>query len=476
MRIHDRITEYFAAHRAEIVRDLSALCAIPSVEGEPLPGMPYGRAVDEALRAAEGMFAREGFVTERDPMGRYALVHYGVGEKTIGIFAHCDVVPAGDGWTVTEPFAPVVRGRALFARGVHDNKGGVVATLYLLMAFRDLGIDPGCRITVFLGGNEETGMSDLEAFRRANAAPDISLVPDNNPPVSLGEKGRTAGWLASPPVLRVIEDFTGGEAFNVVLDSAEARLEYSDGLLAELLRAVEGHPEVTLAADRREGVIRVSAKGRSAHASHPTDSVNAAAVLARLLASCNAIPFDERAVMASAAMFAGDPYGGTLGIAGEDPAFGVRTAVVGMVRVKDGRLLLSEDIRYGVPSAELAPQLFEGVDGEDFEFYVASSHDAFDHGEDDAVAARLLEAFTRVTGDALPPYRSGGGTYARCLPRAYSFCVQYAPKGEAAEVDVPKGHGAPHTPDEYIVVDDLLLGMRILTEYTLTSAEILSNE
>lgn len=474
--LKDRIYDYFASHREAIIADLSALCRIPSVQGEAMPGMPYGAAVDEALRAAEGMFVREGFPTERDPEGRYALAHFGRGEKEVGIFAHCDVVPAGDGWTVTEPFSPVLHEGAIFARGARDNKNGVVAALYLFKAFRDLGIDPGCRLTVFLGANEETGMSDLAAFREAHDAPDISLVPDNNPPVSLGEKGRTAGWLVSPPVLHVIEDFCGGEAFNVVLGVAEARLEYSGALWDELVRMAQKRPELSLSADREEGTIRVTAKGRSAHASHPEGSVNAAAMLAKFLAACDAIPFDERGVMASASMFAGDPYGGTLGVAGEDPAFGRRTAVVGMARVRDGRLLLSEDVRHGAPFAELAPLLFEGVDGEDFEFYIDESHDAFDHGDDDAVAARLLPAFTRVTGDTLPAYRSGGGTYARCLPRAYSFCARYAPKGEECAIVLPEGHGGEHAPDEYVVIDELLLGMRILAEYTLTVSEILSHE
>ncbi len=476
MVINDAMTAYFSAHREEIVRDLSALCSIPSVEGEALPGMPYGREVDAALRAAEAMFIREGFVTERDPEGHYALAHYGEGERTVGIFAHCDVVPAGDGWTVTEPFAPVLREGVIFARGVHDNKGGAVAALYLLMAFRDLGIDPGCRITVFLGANEETGMGDLPAFLRQHKAPDISLVPDNDAPLSIGEKGRTTGWLASPPVLRVIEDFRGGSALNVVLDTAEARLEYSDALLAELSHLAESRPGISLTADREGGCLKVVARGRSAHASHPEGSRNAAGVLANVLSSCVTLPAEERAVMASAAMFAEDPYGGTLGIAGEDAGFGARTAAIGMARVRDGRLFLSEDIRYGCSFSELATLLFEGVDAEEFEFYVTSSHDAFDHGDDDAVAKRLLAAFTRVTGDELPLYRSGGGTYARCLPRAYSFCVKYAPRGQERTVDIPDGHGNVHSPDECVVVDELLLGMRILAEYTLTAVDILLNE
>ncbi|MBQ2719098.1 MAG: M20/M25/M40 family metallo-hydrolase, partial [Clostridia bacterium] len=162
--LNDRIYDYLAAHREAMLADLALLLAIPSVRAMPEEGMPFGREVDRALRAAEALFVREGFTTERDPLGRDALAHFGKGEREIALLAHCDVVPAGEGWTLTAPFTPRMVDGCLVGRGSHDNKGGVIASLYLLMALRDLGLEPACRVTVFLGGAEETGMEDAHAF------------------------------------------------------------------------------------------------------------------------------------------------------------------------------------------------------------------------------------------------------------------------------------------------------------------------
>ena len=108
--------------------------------GAPQEGMPYGIGVDTALRAAEAMFREDGFATERDPEGRYFLATYGEGERTLGLFAHADVVPAGDGWTLTAPFEPLRRDGLLIARGADDNKTGIISSLYLLRAVRELSL------------------------------------------------------------------------------------------------------------------------------------------------------------------------------------------------------------------------------------------------------------------------------------------------------------------------------------------------
>lgn len=39
------------------------------------------------------------------------------GEHQLDILAHLDVVPAGEGWTVTQPFEPIVKDGKLYGRG-----------------------------------------------------------------------------------------------------------------------------------------------------------------------------------------------------------------------------------------------------------------------------------------------------------------------------------------------------------------------
>lgn len=475
--MRDRITEYFEAHKEEMLLRLAALCEIPSVQGVPESGKPFGKSVDDALRLAEAMFSEEGFSAARDPEGRYVLATYGEGERTIGLFAHADVVPPGEGWTVTEPFLPVIREDVLIARGARDNKAGIVSSLYLFKALRDLNIPIKSRLVAFIGGNEETGMVDVRAFCEAHTAPDISIVPDNAYPFSLGEKGRVTAWLVSPPLLSDIIDFNGGNAYNVVLDSATATMYYSGALLGALEEAVKDRTDLSVSVNDANGRIVLSATGRPAHAASPASGINAASLIAEVLAACPALSADERGLMASAAMFLSDPYGGALGMAGSDPAFGKRTAVAGMVRVRDGRFFISQDIRFGtgIKSDELLSIIAEGADSEDFEVMVDTATDAFDLGDDAPLTAPLLDAFARVTGNtALRPFRSGGGTYARHLPNAYSVGEHYAPDASKPAF-IPENHGGAHAPDEYITAQSLLDSLRILTEYITTADAVLNN-
>ena len=265
----------------------------------------------------------------------------------------------------------------------------------------------------------------------------------------------------------------------MVLDRVRVTLLYSEPLLASLIGLTEGREELSLSADPEAGRIYLDARGRSAHAAAPAGSVNAAAVAAELLASSEALSVDERGVLASAALFLSDPYGGTLGIAGRDGPFGGRTAVNGMVRVRGGRLLLSEDIRYGIPAtfAELYPAIAENVEAEDWEAHLVSEGDGYDVGDADPLAEVLLASYRRLTGvtDA-KPYRSGGGTYARHLPRAFSHGLTVPGIGPSPAAILGEGHGDPHRPDECIPVESYLAAMRILIEYAQVAADFVNNE
>lgn len=474
--IKDRITEYFAAHREEMLERLAALCRIPSVAGEAEEGKPFGAEVDRALRLAEEMFREEGFPTERAPGGEYVLASFGEGERTVGIFAHADVVPRGEGWTVTEPFEPCEYQGLLVARGVEDNKAGIIAALYLLKAVRELGLPVDARLLVFIGGNEESGMRDVVAFKEGHALPDVSFVPDNNPPLSIGEKGRAEGWLVSPSVLRTVLDFHGGIAYNVVLGRAVATLVDREEIYASLTALTAG--KVGLALTREAGVISLTAEGRSSHASSPAGSTNAAALLAGVLASCEELPEEERGVMRATARFLSDPFGGTLGIAGEDGPFGRRTAACGMARVSDGRLLLSMDIRYGscIGWEELSGLLASTLAKEGWEFRCGEATDGFDHGDTAPLVGALLAAFRRVTGDEqAAPYRSGGLTYARHLSHAFSMGLVVNSVRPLQDDVLSGGHGHPHAPDEGLPIDSFLAAMRVLAEYVTTASGFLAN-
>ena len=471
--IADRITAYLAEHREQMLTRLSSLCEIASVEAESEEGAPFGREVARALSRAASMFCEEGFVTEWGSDRSYFLAFFGEGDREIGIFTHADVVPGGEGWQRTAPFTPCLSDGALVARGAEDNKGGILAALYLLMAVRDLSLPCPSRLVVFVGGNEETGMRDIEAFCREHTPPAVSFVPDNAPPFSLGEKGMLRAFLVSPPVFSDVLDFRGGEACNVVLARATVTLRYGEALLASLRELVSGQEALSLQACPQEGKILLTAVGRAAHASRPEGSRNAAAMAAELLSRA-ALPAEERRVLRTAARYLSDPFGNTLGIGGEDAPFGRRTAVTGIVRLSEGRLFLSEDIRFGasVSARALSAELEREAAREDFSLMTESVSDGFDLGDSDPLAERLLSSYRRLTGETeAVPYRSGGGTYARHLPRAYSVGLSVPSVGPSCSELAALGYGGAHEKDECLPIDSYLASLRILTEFVLLAAE-----
>ncbi len=69
---------------------------------------------------------------------------------------HMDVVPPGQGWTVS-PFAGTVRGGRLYGRGSSDMKSGIAAAIFAAEALRRTGIRLGGSIEISATVDEESG-------------------------------------------------------------------------------------------------------------------------------------------------------------------------------------------------------------------------------------------------------------------------------------------------------------------------------
>ncbi|MCE4603474.1 MAG: M20 family metallopeptidase [Aeropyrum sp.] len=71
---------------------------------------------------------------------------------------HYDVVPGGPGWSVTEPFKPVIRDGRLYGRGAIDMKGGIAAAMGAFKALSEAGAWPeGLRVEAAFVPDEEIG-------------------------------------------------------------------------------------------------------------------------------------------------------------------------------------------------------------------------------------------------------------------------------------------------------------------------------
>ena len=136
-------------YQDEIFADLARLIAVPSVRGEAEPGKPFGTAPAQALQCILEIAEKLGFPTRN--VGNYAgHAEYGEGEEIAAVLSHVDVVPAGDGWD-TDPFTMTKIGNQYFGRGVADDKGAAVVSLYCLKVLQDEQVVTKRRIRTIFG-------------------------------------------------------------------------------------------------------------------------------------------------------------------------------------------------------------------------------------------------------------------------------------------------------------------------------------
>ena len=459
--LQERIEEYALQSRQGVVEDLKTLVRIPSISHFGADGMPFGKGcaqvLDKALELAQG----HGLATQNCGYW-YGLAQCGEGDKTIGLFSHLDVVPVGNNWA-HDPFDPIEKDGLLIGRGVTDNKNAAVVSMYVMKAFRELGLPLRSKLSLFFGCSEETGMQDIEHFVEEQPMPDFSIVPDTDFPVCHGEKGIYSFQAVCKTPWSRVKELSGGVASNVVPDSAQAVLPPEAALLAEVKATAEKTTGITVA-EGPEGLI-VSAAGRTAHAARPQAGDNALKKLLRFLSTLEGLGESDRAICAFAADTIEDCYGEHLGIAFTDEPSGRLTCISGLAHTEEGRLVMGYNIRYSVThKGELVTAGLEKAFAPGWELRSISDSVPMYLPADDPKVKELCRIYHEVTGKDATPYVIGGGTYARHLQNAVGFGMETdTPTG------LPEGHGKAHEPDEAVIIDELLDAIKI---YILSILEV----
>jgi len=459
--LEQRIDEYLKQNREHIVSDLCELVRVPSIQSAPVPGKPFGEACYNAVNKAVEIFSRYGYRAENCD-GKYGLAYYGEGEKTVGLFGHSDVVPVGEGWIYTEPFEPIEKDGILIGRGISDNKSGVIGSLWYLNLVSDLGIKLKNKVTCYIGSAEETGMADMDYYIKEQKAPDFSLVPDGSFPFGYGEKGICRFWETAPEGFEAVTEFSGGSAFNVVLDKVNVSVKKTAELENEISAAINGRSDVT--ADFSGDEIKLVFKGITKHAASPEGSLNAAWIATDFLRTVKALPETDRKAFAYAAYILDGYYGENIGIDHHDSVFGKLTCVNGMAKIADGKLSISFDIRYGTEkdSAEMTKQIEKSLSDNGWDANICELGDGFLL---DRTGNRIIDEieniYREVSGNAeARGIVMSGGTYARKLPNAVSISMQ-APYNKKT-LPMPAGHGSAHQCDEMLSIDSYLEAIKIM--------------
>ena len=320
------IDAFVEQHRDDILRDITRLVAVPSVQGDPAPGAPFGPGPRAALDTALAIAGDLGLDTH-NAAGYIGWAETGPiadGQKYLATITHCDVVPEGNGWDA-DPYTVRVRDGWLLGRGVADDKGPAVLTLYALKYLKDSGARLRYPVRALLGTNEETNMYDVDYYAEHYPQPAFCFTPDAEFPVCNGEKGGFNGEIVSPRFQDgVIADFTGGVAVNAVPDRARCTLRVPAGKLT---------PADGLTFREEAGLTVIEAQGKSGHAATPEGTVNAIGLVVHcLLQSGVATPAETAYLQVLARLFAATD-GSALGIQADDGLFTPLTIIGGTIRM-----------------------------------------------------------------------------------------------------------------------------------------------
>ena len=263
------IEQYIEAHKNEMIEDIFTLCRIDSQKAAYEEGMPYGKGPARALTEALSIAERYGF-SIRNYENYVGAVDFSEKEKQLDILAHLDVVPAGEGWKVTEPFEPVLKDGKLYGRGTADDKGPAVAALYGMRAVKELGIPLSKNVRLILGTDEECGSSDLVHYYGIEKEAPMSFSPDAAFPVTNVEKGGLAGHFTgefepSAKLPRLVS-LEAGIKVNVVPGKAYASVEGLErSVLDETASQVEKETGVRFELETTEAVTKITAVGTGSH-------------------------------------------------------------------------------------------------------------------------------------------------------------------------------------------------------------------
>ena len=444
--MQNKIKDYIYSHKDEILADLAALVEIPSVRGEAVEGAPFGtepkRALDKMLEICDGM----GFSTSccMDVVGSadYAPDN---AEIALGILCHMDVVPCEPENWATDPYKVTEKDGILYGRGVIDDKGPAVAALYAMKCVKDLGIPLKKGVRFIFGTDEENGSGDMEIYMKHEKLPPNVFTPDGSFPVINVEKGMMRSFVGGRYEGGAVKCFRGGSIPNAVPDKAYAEVQAA---LADVEAAIAADKSgAVFNAEEKDGIVCITAGGKSAHASTPESGINAVTALISLL---NRLPNDGTQADILRGLERIFPFGETdaasVGLKASDKT-GATTLVFSIFNMEDGECSGVVDVRFptclNLSVVEEKERAALASAGCTLDKFMGDEPHCVD--EDSEFVQSLLRVYERNEGEKGRCIAIGGGTYVHHVDGGVAFGV------ERGDTDYHM-HGA----DEFITVDELL--------------------
>lgn len=462
-----RIDKWLNDNKDSMIKDTLELLSINS---ESYNREEVAKALDKSLKIAENL----GFKTEKRANGEIGVVFFGQGRETLGILAHVDVVPIGDenAWTHS-PCGEIFEDR-IYGRGIVDNKGMVVSSLYAMAAIKALKLPIYKKVELIIGTREEISWDDIEEYKReGHPLPDYGFTPDGEFPIINREKGNVELNLKFKNEkcegdFEVL-DLKSGEAINSVPDFATLKIK---GDYEALVKKVSQYKIITNKLSIRkeaQDVSVITAHGKATHSSMPEQGDNALVTLCDFLRD---ISINNKGLK-NLIKFVSDNfkdnfYGDRLGlpehksqIKGEELG---RTTVSPTMAFKNNEynLLLSIRSVYGTKMDEIINSFDKLGRVYSFTYDITECLEPLYVPRDHKFIKILEESYEKVTNTKADFILAGGTTYAKAIPDTVAFGPLF-----------PGDQDNSHQKDEFILIDRFMEATKI---YSLVISEVLLNE
>ena len=175
--------EYAHANSARFLAELIDFGSIPSISTDPTAKADMQRAAEWVAEQLTRLGANniQIFPTPGHPVVFGEMLNAGSRAPTILVYGHYDVQPVDpiELWQ-SGPFTPEIRGENIYARGITDMKGQVMASLKAVESVLSAGALP-VNLKFMIEGEEEIGSPSLVPFMESHKdllACDFALNPD----------------------------------------------------------------------------------------------------------------------------------------------------------------------------------------------------------------------------------------------------------------------------------------------------------
>lgn len=451
-----QISDYIDSQKDNMLKDIARLVNIPSVKGTPKDGCPFGEMPAKALSEALNICTECGLTAVN--------VHNAIGFADInnkplelGILAHVDVVPEGDGW-LSDPYHMEYKNGNIIGRGTSDDKGAAIAAIYAMKAIKSLGIDLKTNVRMIIGSDEECGSADLPYYFNNYETPKYSFSPDAEFPLINIEKGRFAPCFETEVSNEEnIIYFESGIAVNAVPHIAVMRLkDVNYEIVSTACRSTENATGVKFELSHEDGVITVTAYGKAAHASTPEMGNNALTAMLMLAEKLDINSEVGKIMLSLSKIFPhGDTKGKAVGVARKDDVSGELTMSLDILKFDGNKIFGSIDCRMPVSSTEENTAVPVITKLRSMGFGVHNTDVVPPHHVDENLpfVKTLLSVYEKHTGLKGECMAIGGGTYVHDIENGVAFgCI------------MPDTDTHMHGANEFMPFEDLVTSAKIFAD------------